>query len=519
MAWTYDSALRRDTVTAKNGGTTQQTATYQYDTAGRVWKVSDSSYVATYPNIEVKSLYGATQAETNEVFVAAATESPMHDVDGNLTQDGRWTYTWDGENRLVQMIRDTASPTGARQKLAFEYDHQGRGIRKTFFTRSGSNWVEQRDTICLYEGWNVVAELNATNNTLIRSYTWGTDLSGSVQSAGGVGGLLHVGYHVGTVTNAFVAYDGNGNVAGLVRASDGTTVARYDYGPFAEPLRATGPMAAANPMRFSTKYHDGESGFLYYGYRYYDPSTGRWISRDPIGEEGGRNLFFLAFNNLLDKFDLDGRDTWCPYPYPGHYCSDPKPPVSNPSRERGYVPPPGRFAWDGVCPLTCCNEDKRKKGLDDLGNKYREAVSAATARGLTPAGPYDRKNAASCKNTSQDIINWLMPTPPCWRCYLEQRDYVANDFNDRRRDHQVIICVSFGVLGNATGEVMFDWWGDAKGRNEGGFEPHDPSGTRHDIPYYAPYQATSPDIYADCQGMIHGKVPVHDFSSSTSTLR
>ncbi|HNQ90555.1 MAG TPA: RHS repeat-associated core domain-containing protein, partial [Verrucomicrobiota bacterium] len=138
----------------------------------------------------------------------------------------------------------------------------------------------------LYDGWNVVAELNATNNAMIRSYTWGTDLSGSVQGAGGVGGLLHVGYHVGTVTNGFVAYDGNGNVAALVRASDGTTVARYDYGPFAEPLRATGPMAAANPMRFSTKYEDGESGFLYYGHRYYNPATGRWISRDPLLEDG-----------------------------------------------------------------------------------------------------------------------------------------------------------------------------------------------------------------------------------------
>jgi hypothetical protein len=61
-----------------------------------LWKVSDSSYVATYPSIEVKSLYGATQAETNEVFVAAATESPTHDADGNLTADARWTYTWTG---------------------------------------------------------------------------------------------------------------------------------------------------------------------------------------------------------------------------------------------------------------------------------------------------------------------------------------------------------------------------------------------------------------------------------------
>jgi RHS repeat-associated protein len=55
-------------------------------------------------------------------------------------------------------------------------------------------------------------------------------------------------------------------------------------GPFGEVLRATGPMAKANPFRFSTKYQDDETDLLYYGYRYYNPSTGRWISRDPLGD-------------------------------------------------------------------------------------------------------------------------------------------------------------------------------------------------------------------------------------------
>jgi uncharacterized protein RhaS with RHS repeats len=45
-------------------------------------------------------------------------------------------------------------------------------------------------------------------------------------------------------------------------------------GPFGELIRATGPMAKLNPFRFSTKYQDDETDFLYYGYRYYNPSTG-----------------------------------------------------------------------------------------------------------------------------------------------------------------------------------------------------------------------------------------------------
>jgi RHS repeat-associated protein len=69
-----------------------------------------------------------------------------------------------------------------------------------------------------------------------------------------------------------------------VKASDGSFSARYEYGPFAEPIRSSGPLADAQPLRFSTKYTDNESGFLYYGYRYYNPGSGRWLSRDPISE-------------------------------------------------------------------------------------------------------------------------------------------------------------------------------------------------------------------------------------------
>ena len=257
------------------------------------------------------NLYGFVA--NNPVFVAAATESPAHDADGNLTQDGRWTYTWDGENRLVQMIRDTASPSGARQKLVFEYDHQGRRIRKTFSTYSGG-WQEQSDLIFLYDGWNLVGEFDANaSNVKVRTYVWGTDLSGTTTGAGGVGGLLWLNNHQSTFEGKtlptgvqYAAYDGNGNVAALVKATDGSVTARYDYGPFAEPIRASGPMAKANPIRFSTKYTDYQSGLVYYGYRYYGPTIGRWPSRDPIGEVGDENLYGFVENDPSDFVDFNG---------------------------------------------------------------------------------------------------------------------------------------------------------------------------------------------------------------------
>jgi len=127
------------------------------------------------------------------------------------------------------------------------------------------------------------------NANLVRSYLWGTDLSGRPQGAGGVGGLLAVNEKTNGVH--FVAYDGNGNVVGLVKATDGTLSAKYDYDPFGQTIRASGFLAGVNPYRFSSKYEDKESRCLYYGQRFYSPNNGRWISRDRIDETGGRNLF------------------------------------------------------------------------------------------------------------------------------------------------------------------------------------------------------------------------------------
>ncbi len=78
-------------------------------------------------------------------------------------------------------------------------------------------------------------------------------------------------------------------------------------GPFGEVLRATGPLARANPLRFSTKYQDDETGLLYYGFRYYNPSSGRWLSHDPVGEEEGEpNISASACNDLVNHIDMVG---------------------------------------------------------------------------------------------------------------------------------------------------------------------------------------------------------------------
>jgi RHS repeat-associated protein len=112
-------------------------------------------------------------------------------------------------------------------------------------------------------------------------------------------------------------HDAMGNVHGMVSTSmvtgsGGTTyavgslVASYEYDAFGKTLREEGPYAAANPFRYSTKYTDNETGLVYYGMRYYAPSLGRFINRDPIAEQGGLNLYGFVGNDGVNRWDYLG---------------------------------------------------------------------------------------------------------------------------------------------------------------------------------------------------------------------
>jgi RHS repeat-associated protein len=88
--------------------------------------------------------------------------------------------------------------------------------------------------------------------------------------------------------------------------STGVVQAHYEYDAFGNTLVSTGAKVNDFAHRFSTKPRDAETGLYYYGYRYYDPVTGRWPSRDPIGERGGMNLYDFVVNNGVNKIDYLG---------------------------------------------------------------------------------------------------------------------------------------------------------------------------------------------------------------------
>ena len=77
----------------------------------------------------------------------------------------------------------------------------------------------------------------------------------------------------------------------------------YDYAPFGA-VSATGDVT--QPFQWSSEFYDSELGLVYYNYRHYSPTDGRWLSRDPIGEQGGRNLYCFVGNNSVSNEEFLG---------------------------------------------------------------------------------------------------------------------------------------------------------------------------------------------------------------------
>jgi RHS repeat-associated protein len=163
----------------------------------------------------------------------------------------------------------------------------------------------------VYDGMRVIQERDGSNVPTV-SHTRGTDLSGSLEGAGGIGGLLarSHGYSAGNwSTHNYYHADGNGNITYLVNSSQ-TLAAKYRYDPYGNTISSSGSLASANVYRFSSKEIHVNSGLYYYGYRWYAPNLQRWLNRDPLEEVGGINLYSFVNNSPIGSFDPFGESVW-----------------------------------------------------------------------------------------------------------------------------------------------------------------------------------------------------------------
>jgi len=269
--------------------------------------MGENQYVYEYDPIGNR-IYAAFNAETNDYSANALNQytiitnsvgsvppclnSPSYDLDGNMLTNGVWSYTWDAENRL------TAVYSNNTLLVSNTYDHQSRRIAK-IISRSGA--VAQRNMF-VWNGWNLIQERITDNGSLTtNSYIWGIDLSGALQDAGGVGGLLAVQRDSAVF---FPCFDANGNITEYIDAAGAIRV-HYAFDAFGNTITQSGDLALAFFYRFSAKYFDDEAGLYYYGYRYYSSGLGRWVNRDPLEENGGINLFSSG-NTWVCKYDPFG---------------------------------------------------------------------------------------------------------------------------------------------------------------------------------------------------------------------
>ena len=216
--------------------------------------------------------------------------SVSYDIDGNMTRHGEWTYAYDSGNRLVSVASNGITVA------TMSYDTQGRRVKKV-----AADGIHRY----FYDGRLLVYEhITRSDNTISEvEYVWGKDVSGTRSGAAGIGGLLYQKSDGGIYVPWYDAY---GNILGY-RDAQGNVVTSYTYDAFGNIIGQSGTMADSFVFRFSTKYFDADCDLYYYGYRHYKPQIMCWLTEDPIGEEGGINLYCFCRNQSSYRVDWLGR--------------------------------------------------------------------------------------------------------------------------------------------------------------------------------------------------------------------
>ena len=378
-------------------GATPAPWAWNYDVLGQVIKANNNSYV--YDSIGNRKTSGKddsilanyTSNNLNQ-YTAVNANTPTYDNEGNLLSGLSKTTSLPSRDMLSFVYNADNRPIKVSQNgeviEEYEYDPMGRRIRVG-------------NTIILYNGYNAVAEYDSSSHQLKTSYTWGLDLSGSTQGAGGVGGLLSVTDHTTqTPLTSYPTYDGNGNISEYLTeqsssASSGNSslgnqelgliTAHYEYDAFGSVIKKTGDKNYT--YQFSTKPFDAITGLNYYNYRLYDPASGRWINRDPIYEQGGFNLYNFIQNNSVDDWDYLGfYGSSITVSVAQQWYDDEGRTGKGPNSDDSYL-----FTLKGVASAQCTEDD----GVLQITNTTKDSATASS---------YGILNLVSLKKASGDMM-------------------------------------------------------------------------------------------------------------------
>ncbi len=265
--YTYDNASRLTRILHQGpGATTIEDLTYVYDAAGNRTSLTRANGTASLlPNAVASASYDAANEQTQ---FAGATLT--YDQNGNLTNDGTNTYTWDTRNRLVGISGGSTT--------SFSYDALGRRASKT----TGGTTTQ-----FLYDGNDIVAEIGggAVGANYLRSLNIDEPFIRQTNT-----GNEH--YHTDAVGSSLVLSN-----------SAGASATTYGYEPFG---KATITGTSSNAFQYTGRENDGTQ-LQYYRARYYSPSFHRFISEDPLEFDGGDlNIYSYALNDPISYVDPTG---------------------------------------------------------------------------------------------------------------------------------------------------------------------------------------------------------------------
>jgi RHS repeat-associated protein len=242
---------------------------------------------------------------------------------GRLVRRGTTEYHYDGGHRLIE--KRMTDQDGARAVWRYEWNAAGlmiasvspEGARTEHVYDAFARRVEKRrlrDSVvvdCVRYVWDgavPVHELRAgvdgAGHPVVNERTYaylGSNPAPFAHRDSAINGSRHdsewVYYLNDNTGRAQALYDGNGTIL--------ATYAEKAFGRM-EPLLGTTPTVSTS-ARFFCHWEDVETGLFYNRYRFYDPDTGRYLSPEPMGLEGGLSAFGYAYNRPFDYFDPDGR--------------------------------------------------------------------------------------------------------------------------------------------------------------------------------------------------------------------
>jgi RHS repeat-associated protein len=199
-----------------------------------------------------------------------------YDADGNtLTDENGNTYQWDALNRLTQITY----PSGATSLFAYD----GLSRRVQIVEKDSSGTVTSTKNL-LWVGQQLAEERDGSNTVTKRFFAQGEQQSG---------------------TSYYYTFDHLGSIREMSDGS-GTLEARYSYDPYGRTTKVSGSLEAS--FQYAGYYQHAPSGVSLTLYRAYDPTTGKWLSRDPMEERVGTNLFGYVNQNPIIGSDPLGLD-------------------------------------------------------------------------------------------------------------------------------------------------------------------------------------------------------------------